>query len=98
MLGSLILYLKGMRIMMFQLSGFYCSCRVQKPQKVYTFGFIVGVGNIKGLGFRDYPKKCKVYPLSYYCYNSESVCFFNVGGCQNYGPLLNPEYSAAPDI
>ena len=25
MLGSLILYLKGMRIMMFQLSGFYCS-------------------------------------------------------------------------
>ena len=25
MLGSLILYLKGMRILMFQLSGFYCS-------------------------------------------------------------------------
>ena len=25
MLGSLILYLKGMRIMTFQLSGFYCS-------------------------------------------------------------------------
>ena len=25
MLGSLILYLKGMRIMMFQLSGFYCK-------------------------------------------------------------------------
>ena len=24
MLGSLILYLKGMRIVMFQLSGFYC--------------------------------------------------------------------------
>ena len=24
MLGSLILYLKGMRIMMFQLSGYYC--------------------------------------------------------------------------
>ena len=24
MLGSLILYLKGMRRMMFQLSGFYC--------------------------------------------------------------------------
>ena len=24
-LGSLILYLKGMRIMMFQLSGFYCN-------------------------------------------------------------------------
>ena len=26
MLGSLILYLKGMRITMFQLSGFYCRC------------------------------------------------------------------------
>ena len=25
MLGFLILYLKGMRIMMFQLSGFYCK-------------------------------------------------------------------------
>ena len=25
MLGSLILYLKGMRIMMFQLSGLYCT-------------------------------------------------------------------------
>ena len=24
MLGSLILYIKGMRILMFQLSGFYC--------------------------------------------------------------------------
>ena len=27
-LGSLILYLKGMRIMMFQLSGFYFRCLV----------------------------------------------------------------------
>ena len=27
MLGSLILYLKGMRIMMFQLSGFYCTVK-----------------------------------------------------------------------
>ena len=26
MLGSLILYLKGLRIMVFQLSGFYCIC------------------------------------------------------------------------
>ena len=25
MLGSLIVYLKGMRIMMFQLSGYYCK-------------------------------------------------------------------------
>ena len=32
MLGSLILYLKGMRIMMFQLSGYYCECSfVQGP-------------------------------------------------------------------
>ena len=29
MLGSLILYLKGMRIMMFQLSGFYCKLGVK---------------------------------------------------------------------
>ena len=27
MLGSLILYIKGMRILMFQLSGFYCRAR-----------------------------------------------------------------------
>ena len=31
MLVSLILYIKGMRIMMFQLSGFYC-----RPVKVST--------------------------------------------------------------
>ena len=31
-LGSLILYLKGMRITMFQLSGFYCKSMVlQSP-------------------------------------------------------------------
>ena len=29
MLGSLILYIKGMRILMFQLSGFYCTCRAE---------------------------------------------------------------------
>ena len=28
MLGSLTIYLKGMRRMMFQLSGFYCICVV----------------------------------------------------------------------
>ena len=32
MLGSLILYLKGMRRMMFQLSGFYCN--FQPPESV----------------------------------------------------------------
>ena len=31
MLGSLILYLKGMRIMMFQLSGFYCRVYRKSP-------------------------------------------------------------------
>ena len=32
MLGSLILEFKGMRIMMFQLSGFYCrKLEVEKP-------------------------------------------------------------------
>ena len=33
MLGSLILYNKGMRIMMFQLSGFYC---ILNPKKLET--------------------------------------------------------------
>ena len=32
-LGSPILYLKGMRILMFQLSGFYCS--VLKVMRIY---------------------------------------------------------------
>ena len=31
MLGSPILYLKGMRIMMFQLSGFYCKSSFKGP-------------------------------------------------------------------
>ena len=33
------------------------SCWVHKPQKIYTFGFVVG--NI-------IPKSCTVYPLSYW--------------------------------
>ena len=33
MLGSLILYNKGMRVMMFQLSGFYC---IVNPKKLET--------------------------------------------------------------
>ena len=36
MLGSLILYLMGMRIMMFQLSGFYC--RVVGGFESWSFG------------------------------------------------------------
>ena len=35
MLGSLILYLRGMRIMMFQLSGFYCNELNKVPLKVH---------------------------------------------------------------
>ena len=31
MLGSLILYIKGMRILMFQLSGFYCKSCTLNP-------------------------------------------------------------------
>ena len=39
MLGSLILYLKGMRIMMFQLSGFYCnSDRCQAEARLQNIG------------------------------------------------------------
>ena len=33
MLGSLTLYLKGMRIMMFQLSSFYCICPEQAVEQ-----------------------------------------------------------------
>ena len=42
MLGSLILYLKGMRIMMFQLSGFYC--RVFKGFSFFGGVFFFGGG------------------------------------------------------
>ena len=59
MLGSLILYRKGMRIMMFQLSGFYC--------KSYTLNtlieIIVGIKLEYSLlfGFK-YHKHVKCYP------------------------------------
>ena len=61
MLGSLILYLKGMRIMMFQLSGFYHmhSVRLRADRAHLGFGLtglqstrcglLVLIGNI-GLG------------------------------------------------
>ena len=40
MLGSLILSLKGMRIMMFQLSGFYYTeTIIRNPKKVGLFGY-----------------------------------------------------------
>ena len=36
MLGSLVLYLRGMRIMMFQLSGFYCKgLGLGVPMKIF---------------------------------------------------------------
>ena len=34
MLGSLIIYLKGMRRMMFQLSGFYCKPNPELASKI----------------------------------------------------------------
>ena len=52
MLRSLILYLKGMRIMMFQLSGFFCRFL---SSTVLTFLFRVGEPPSRlreaGLGF-----------------------------------------------
>ena len=46
MLGSPILYLKGRRRMMFQLSGFYCiGFRAYRAPQVGCLGF-------RGLGFR----------------------------------------------
>ena len=44
-LGSLILYLQGMRIMMFQLSGFYCRAYVAAQ----GLGFGVWIGLPEGL-------------------------------------------------
>ena len=53
MLGSLILYLKGMRLMMFQLSGFYF-----KALRSRVWGFEsrelnwgLGFGAVRNLGF-----------------------------------------------
>ena len=37
MLGSLILYLKGLRIMVFQLSGFYCICMDPNTPRIQRF-------------------------------------------------------------
>ena len=42
MLGSLILYLKGMRTTMFQLSGFYCTINNNG-----IFGVLEGVGSFE---------------------------------------------------
>ena len=52
MLGSLILYLKGMRIVMFQLSGFYYRSSIRRIPRVFLTlrGFTIegsqdGIGN-----------------------------------------------------
>ena len=53
MLGSLILYLKGMRTTMFQLSGFYCRVSFNGILKGILKGILTGI--YKGLrvfGFR----------------------------------------------
>ena len=42
MLGSLILYLKGMRTTMFQLAGFYCMCCIDSPFCPTATGIIQG--------------------------------------------------------
>ena len=39
MLGPLILYLKGMRIMMFQLSGFYYNAAPKAMSRVWGLGY-----------------------------------------------------------
>ena len=41
MLGSLILYFKGMRRMMFQLSGFYCN--IPQEFSLHDCGYYIGV-------------------------------------------------------
>ena len=35
MLGFPLLYFKGMRLLMFQLSGFYCKLKVPSPKSSY---------------------------------------------------------------
>ena len=49
MLGSLILYLKGMRRMMFQLSGFYCRVTTQLPTRTVTRTSRVNDETLEGL-------------------------------------------------
>ena len=59
MLGSPVLYLKGMRILMFQLSGFYCRPpNSRKPPSVLTeknLPFRSVKAPLKGLGGAGFP-------------------------------------------
>ena len=59
-LGSPILYLKGMRIMMFQLSGFYCRVLGFPSRVAFT-------GSIRvHYGFRSWGFWFKVLGLGFY--------------------------------
>ena len=51
MLGSLILYLKGMRIMMFQLSGYYYSWEPRSNATPYCVRFQPPAGRPDSEGF-----------------------------------------------
>ena len=59
MLGSLILYLKGMRICMFQLSGFYCKhkhcVRISLPYWASLCGGLYGISLYKNIGSYEGP-------------------------------------------
>ena len=52
MLGSLILYLKGMRIMMFQLSGFYCNPTIIAKVNFCGLGYSAPETNQTGLNLQ----------------------------------------------
>ena len=71
MLGSPILYLKAMRILMFQLSGFYCKCRretqVSKQIKDQAKQLLRDLGP-RGLALRFFFCVCDV------CYFFFCVC------------------------
>ena len=66
MLGSLILYLKGMRIMMFQLSSFYYRVPLKGSLKGFYKGSIIGFYNIGALVIR-----IGFWGPLYYSYNNK---------------------------
>ena len=49
MLGSLILYFKGRRLMMFQLSGFYCNIPIFEGTRRVLEGFGLFASRIRRL-------------------------------------------------
>ena len=54
MLGSFILYLKGMRTTMFQLSGFYYNLSGGHGLR------FLGLGRVPGLGLRSAIQYCRI--------------------------------------